>query len=160
MPKKLGCFLLFSLHFLPNTHLTLSACLFSCLTWCYNEYKHGCALLCCTETWSPFPLTLTCCKPSTSSEILLCYTLLLQRSGEEETQESMFILPEGLLDSLPQCYSIQKPQSIQLHWLSTTVHFGGIAFLLQTATAHLHSRAAGRLDKMSSAEQMARSAGG
>lgn len=66
----------------PQTpHLTMLSCSFSCTTWCYNEYKHECGLLCCTETWNAFPLTLTCWKPSTSSETCRCCSLLLQRKG-------------------------------------------------------------------------------
>lgn len=100
------------------------SCSCSCTTWCYNEYKHGCGMLYCTETCSPFPLTLTCCKPSTSGETCLRYILLLQRERESgENTWSMFILPWGLTDGLPLCHSKEETQSIQLHWLSPSASF-------------------------------------
>lgn len=89
------------LHLPPNTHLTILACSFSCTTWCYNEYKHGCGTLCCTETRSPFPLTLTCCKPSTSSETCLCYTLLLQREWGGGTHKACLFFQGDLRMACP-----------------------------------------------------------
>lgn len=99
--SETGCFSFFSSPLPPNTDLTMLFCSFSCKTQCYNEYKHWYGTLCCTETRSPFPLTLTCCKPSASSETCLGYTPLLHREGREETYEACLVFHGDLRMAYP-----------------------------------------------------------